>query len=150
VLPLLLLLSVPYALLWGPRVAAAQMALSLAVALVTVEWLFLGFAKVPFTCTYLPGKANLRATWPKYAAVFLVYCGLLPRLARLLLPSPVAFVSSMGLLLAAWCCLVWLRRRQAAAAGLVFDDAADPHVIVLGLSWRPPAGRPDLGTPPAL
>jgi hypothetical protein len=78
VLPLLGLLAIPYAVLWGPLAAGAHVALALAVALVTSEWLFLGFPKIPFTCTYQPGKANLRVTWPKYFAIFVVYCGLLP------------------------------------------------------------------------
>ena len=36
--------------------AAAHLLLALAVALVTIEWLFLGFPKIPFTCTYQPGR----------------------------------------------------------------------------------------------
>ena len=139
VLPLLVLLAIPYALLWGPVMAAAHLLLALTVALVTIEWLFLGFPKVPFTCTYQPGRANLRVTWPKYAAIFFVYCGLLPRLAPPLLASRVAYVTGVALLLLARLCLVRRRDRQSAASRLVFDDEADPRVIVLGLEWRLPA-----------
>ena len=116
VLPLLVLLAGPYTVLWGPAMAAAHLVLALAVALVTVEWLFLGFPKIPFTCTYLPGKANLRVTWPKYAAIFFVYCGLVPRLAAWLLPRPVAYLGSLGLLLIAWLWLVRERTRRRGAA----------------------------------
>ena len=139
VLPLLVLLAVPYAVLWGPVAATAHLVLALAVALVTIEWLFLGFPKVPFTCTYQPGRANLRVTWPKYAAVFFVYCGLLPSLAPRLLASRAAYVTSVGLLVLATLWLGRRRDRQGAASGLVFDEEADPHVIVLGLQWRRPA-----------
>jgi hypothetical protein len=131
VLPLLGLLAVPYVVFWGPAAVAAHLVLALSVALVTVEWLFLGFPKVPFTCTYQPGKANLRVTWPKPLAIFFAYCGLLPRLAAWVEGRPVAYGLSLGLLLLAWRCLVLLRERTAPR--LVFDDAAHPQVTVLGL-----------------
>ena len=140
VLPLLALLAVPYAFLWGPIAAAAHLALALLVALVTVEWLFAGFPKVPFTCTYQPGKANLRVTWPRHAAIFVVYCGLLPSLAARVEAHPVPYALTLGLLLVVW---RWLVRpaRQARQGRLVFDDAAAPSLTVLDLEWRERADR---------
>jgi hypothetical protein len=141
VLPLLVLLVMPYAVYWGPVGAAAHLVLALAVALVTLEWLFLGFPKVPFTCTYQPGKANLRITWPKHLAVFVLYCGVLPSLASRVETRPVAWAVSVGVLLVAWAWLARRRDRQSAEARLVFDDAADPHLTILGLEWREAADR---------
>jgi hypothetical protein len=43
--------------------------LCLAVGLVNTDWLFLGFRKISFTCSYLPGKADLRRSWPLAALV---------------------------------------------------------------------------------
>ena len=137
VAPLLLLMAVPYGVLWGPAVAALHLLLGLAVALVTVEWLFLGFPKIPFTCTYLPGKANLRVTWPRHAAVFFLYCGLVPRLGAWLLTHPLAYGASLALLFVAWRALARRREEEGRARLLVFDEKADPHVTVLGLEWRP-------------
>ena len=141
VLPLLVLLAIPYAASWGPMAAAAHLLLALAVALVTIEWLFLGFPKVPFTCTYQPGKANLRVTWPRYFAVFVLYCAVLPSLASRVEARPVAWAVSVGALLVAWAWLARLREGRAAAGRLVFDDAAHPHLTVLGLEWRERADR---------
>jgi hypothetical protein len=141
VLPLLVLLAIPYAVGWGPVAAARHLLLALAVALVTIEWLFLSFPKIPFTCTYQPGKANLRVTWPKHAAVFVLYCGVVPRLAARVEAAPAACVVSLGLLLLAWRGLVRLRERQARQERLVFDDAAAAPVTVLGLEWRAAADR---------
>jgi hypothetical protein len=141
VLPLFGLMAVPYALVLGPLAAAAHLVLALAVALVTSEWLFLGFAKVPFTCTYQPGKARLRVTWPKYAAIFAVYCGLLPRLSVRLLASPTAWAMSVALLLVAWLLLVRVRDQEARASALVFDDAADPYLLLLTLERPVPRSR---------
>jgi hypothetical protein len=136
VLPLLLLLAIPYGVFWGPGPAAVHLLLGLAVALLTVEWLFQGFPKIPFTCTYQPGKANLRVTWPKHAAVFFLYCGVLPTIAARVETRPVELVVAAGLLLVAWRWLVGMRERQARETRLVFDDAAPDPVTVLGLEWR--------------
>jgi hypothetical protein len=141
VLPLLGLLSVPYAALWGPVAAAAHLTLALAVALVTAEWLFLGFQKVPFTCSYQPGKANLRVTWPRHAAIFVVYCGLLPSLAARVEAHPPAYVVSLGFLLLAWRWLARRRDRESLSGRLVFDDAAASPLTVLDLEWRERADR---------
>jgi hypothetical protein len=132
---------VPYALVLSPLAVAAHLGLALAVALVTSEWLFLGFEKVPFTCTYQPGKAHLRVTWPKYAAIFVVYCGLLPRLSVRLLASPTAWAVSVALLLVAWFLLVRVRDRQARASRLVFDDAAHPYFLLLTFERPVPQSR---------
>jgi hypothetical protein len=132
VLPLLGTLAVLYVAFWGPARAAALVGLGLAVALVTVEWLFLGFPKVPFACTYLPGAANLRVTWPKHAAVFFVYCGVLPALAARLLASPPAYVVAVSLLLG----VRWALARAADRSRpprLVFDQEAHRFVTGLGL-----------------
>jgi hypothetical protein len=141
VLPLLALLAVPYTILWGPMTAAAHLALALLVALVSVEWLFLSFPKIPFTCTYQPGKANLRITWPQHAAVFVLYCGLLPRLASRVEERPLARAVCLALLLVAWWLLVRWRERRAPAGRLVFDDAAASPLTVLELEWRERADR---------
>jgi hypothetical protein len=141
VLPLLLLLAIPYVLFWPLVTAAAHLLLGLAVALVTIEWLFLGFPKIPFTSTYQPGKANLRVTWPKHAAVFVLYCGVVPSVAARVEARPLAWTATMALLLAAWRWLARVRDRQAREVRLVFDDAAAPPVTVLGLEWRAAADR---------
>jgi hypothetical protein len=145
VLPLLALAAVPYAAVLGVGKAAALLALALAVALATVEWMFLGFAKVPFTCTYQPGKARLRVTWPKYAAIFAVYCALLPTFAARLLANPPGWAATLAALLVSWRVLAARRDRQARAHPLVFDDAPSPSLTLLNLE-RPSAVRRPAGS----
>jgi hypothetical protein len=132
--PVLALLGMGYAILWGPCRALAHLALALAIARVSVAWLFLGFSKVPFTCTYQPGKANLRVSWPGYAATFLLYCGVLPALAEQVLHSPPAYAVAMLALLAAREALVRLDNRALARAGeLSFEDREPSAVTGLEL-----------------
>jgi hypothetical protein len=135
VVPVLLALAPAYAVGLGLARAALLLALALAVALTTVEWLFLGFPKIPFTCTYLPGGANLRLTWPKHVAVFLVYCAALPAASARLLGHPGSGLAVLGLLIAAWAALRRAGQRRRPPA-LVFDQKAPAGVTQLGLEWR--------------
>ncbi len=134
VLPLLALTAAPHALLWNAGFALAHSALAFGVALVTVEWLFFGFAKIPFTCSYLPGRAKLRTTWPKALAIAILYCGVLPELLARALRRPAAWLALLVLLIAVWQGLVaWRARRARRGEPLVFDEKAVPLVTSLDL-----------------
>ncbi len=134
VLPVLGLAFVAYVLLWGFGLALAHVAWALALALVTIEWLFFGFRKIPFTCSYQPGKARLRANWPTALLIAPVYCGALPELSAWALRRPAAWLVGLALLVAAWRGLAsihaWERQRRDA---LVFDDKPIPLLTRLGL-----------------
>ncbi len=132
--PVLAALAVPYAVLWGPARTFAYLALAWAVARVTIEWLFAGFSKVPFTCTYQPGKAKLRVLWPKYALVFLLYCAGLPALTEWLLLRPLAYAIAFVVLVLAREALAWvIQRRLARDGSLVFEDRAPAYITRLEL-----------------
>jgi hypothetical protein len=132
--PLLALLAVPYVALWGPLRTLAYLALAAGLAALTVEWLFLGFSKIPFTCTYQPGKANLRVTWPKHAAVFLLYCWALPPLAQWLLSESARCLSAVVVLVVAREALARAGERSLMRDGrLIFVDDAPAAVTTLSL-----------------
>ena len=132
--PVLAGLSVPYLGLWGPWRAIAHLVFAWALAGVTCEWLFLGFSKVPFTCSYRPDRARLRLTWPRHAAVFFVYCAALPALASWLLERPHYYAAALVLLLVAREASKRVGRRLLARDGrLVFDDKAPASLTTLEL-----------------
>jgi hypothetical protein len=133
VLPLLLPLALTGWLLWGTATALPLALLALAIALVTAEWLFAGFTKIPFTCSYLPGKANLRASWPVIAVVALTYCVALPELLRWALAEWSAWLSLLALLVAVWGGLLGLSRQHGQRSSLTFDERAAPLVTQLRL-----------------
>ncbi|MGQ0733798.1 MAG: hypothetical protein ACT4QD_09100 [Acidobacteriota bacterium] len=78
VLPMLAVLLPFYALVLGPTLALLHAALGLAGAVVLLEALVLGYAKVPFTCTYIPYE-NMKALAPIYAIAFVVGASLFAR-----------------------------------------------------------------------
>ena len=133
VLPILAATFVVQLVLWGLGVALPLLLLGLAVGLVTAEWLFLGFGKIPFTCSYLPGKANLRASWPAVAAVVAIYCIVLPEIVRRALGQRGVWLGLWALLMLLWFGLLALARRRELREPLVFDERAVPLLTELRL-----------------
>ncbi len=134
IVPLLLVIGVFSLVTWGLAIAAAHIALVLLGALATLELAFLGFEKVPFTCSYVPGRAQLRARWPLYLLIGLFYCAVLPRIEALVLRSSVAVVAALVLLGAGVWALQRTRESLAARApGPVFDERPPAFVTRLEL-----------------
>jgi hypothetical protein len=105
-----------------------------AVATLLVEALMFRFQKLPFTCTYVPGAANLRSFWAAYVGAFLVYATLVPAFGAWLVRNPLA----VPLVAAAAGAVVVLRRRSEAADAarrpLVFEDEEPAGVLRLDLN----------------
>ncbi len=59
---------------WGWSTALRFSLLQTLCAVVLAEWLFLRFPKLPFTCSYLPGKADLKCRWSVYVVLFRRVC----------------------------------------------------------------------------
>ncbi len=131
VAPILGALFVPAAWVWGLLPALLHTAFAAALALLTIEGLFASLSRIPFTCSYRPGKANLRATWPLHAALAILYCGLLPELAARALERPLVSAALTAALLGGRELLA--RRHRRHAPPLLFDDEAPPVVTGLGL-----------------
>lgn len=109
----LLVLSVPvYALLWGWPVALVHMVVCLLLSLILVELLLARFPKIPFTCTYVPGGANLTYAWAFYWVAFSTYAYTMASIEWLCLRRPLSTAVFCAVLAGLW----WLlaaRRREA-------------------------------------
>jgi hypothetical protein len=134
VAPLFLALSPFYFVLWRPGVALAHILFSVTISLLLIETLTMEFRKIPFTCSYPPGKANVTLLWIAYWAAFLVYAfsmanleSWMVRRPRRLIPFYLVVAIIFGFF--AW----WRRRMDSVGVALVFDDAADPAILTLGL-----------------
>ncbi|HVO98540.1 MAG TPA: hypothetical protein VMT15_10765 [Bryobacteraceae bacterium] len=140
VAPLFVFLSPVYFILFSPGAALAHLIFSVAITLLLVEALVMEFRKIPFTCSYPPGKANVTILWVAYWIGFLVYAFSMARMESWMVRKPlrlIPFYAAVALALTGfeW----WRRRADAVGVALVFDDAADPAVLTLGLgeiAWR--------------
>lgn len=82
-----------YVLAWGWRAAGAHMVFAGLLSLLLIEILLLGLDKIPFTCTYLPGKANLRLLIIPYLFAFTTYAYTMTALELRLMRNPVLFAA---------------------------------------------------------
>jgi hypothetical protein len=125
-----------YGLLWGWSAAVRHLVLVLLILLVVVEFLVREFQKAPFTCSFLPGKANLKAKFGWYAVLFLVLAFAIGTVENGLVRTPAQYwkgVLALSLVLAyrAWRRHQWERR----LAGLMYEERANLVVSLdLGLS----------------
>jgi hypothetical protein len=132
VIPLVAAAAVVQAPLWGAGVTVPLALICLVIGLATAEWMFLGFGRIPFTCSYRPGKANLRASWPIAAGVAFVYCVALPEVVAQAIADGKAWRTLLVLLGLLWACFFLLARRSGRGAP-VFDDRPPPYVTELRL-----------------
>ena len=119
--------------------AAGHLLMLALIGLLAIEVSLIGFAKLPFTCSFLPGKANLQYVfWGSVVGamlilLFAISCEL-PALA-----SAVRFAVLAVLTAAAVVALrLWNRARECEAE-LYFEEKPEAPLITLGLAVNPRA-----------
>ena len=124
-----------YSVLWGWAPAFMHLVFSLMLSLILVELLLLSFRKIPFTCSFPSGKANITVLGFFYWFAFTTYAYTMATFERWLLQDDFQWIIFLGLALLALGALV--RRRNIMLArgfSIVYEDAASPEVQTLGLS----------------
>ncbi len=135
VAPLFLAMAPLYFLLWPPAVAFAHLVFSITLSLLLVEALLFEFWKIPFTCSYPPGKANVTLLWIFYWVGFTTYAYSMATLEAWMVLRPSRLIGFYAIAAGLWGWFQWQRRRwDQVGFTLVFEDAADPAVRTLGLS----------------
>lgn len=121
--------------LWPWRAAAGHLAVLALIALILGELCLRGFHKIPFTCSYLPGKSQVHLAI--LGAFFLIMFLILSvKYERKALDEPALFVPALIGLAVVWACLMWRSATHANSgeAEVRFEEAAVPAVLVLGLN----------------
>jgi hypothetical protein len=134
VAPLFVALAPVYFITWKPGVAVANLLFSVTISLVLIEMLTMEFRKIPFTCSYPPGKTNMPLLWAGYWLAFLIYAFEMAKMESWMVKRPsrlIPFYVVVAILFAGfeW----WRRRADSVGVALIFEDAADPAVLTLGL-----------------
>lgn len=123
-----------YGLLWGWGYAARHLLMVVLILLLVLEYLMRGFPKIPFTCSFLPGKANLKATIGIYAATFVFFAFLVTSIELALLRAGAGYwigagVIALVLVYRAWRRNAWERRLK----GFVYEERPDWALASLDL-----------------
>jgi hypothetical protein len=135
IVPLFCVLSPFYFVLWPPGVAFAHLLFSVTISVLLAEALVLDFWKIPFTCSYPPGKANITVLWIFYWAAFTTYAYSMASLEAWMVLRPRRLVLFYLAAAVVWWGFERFRRRgDAIGFTLMFEDAPDPIVRTLGLS----------------
>jgi hypothetical protein len=133
VVPVVAISAAIYGAMWPWWKAIAHLGFIAAIGLLLVEVALWEWNKVPFACTYLPGKANLKV-------MFGVYWGLLWFLSQFVilveeraLKTPAGYALLMAITLAAWLRVAYLASAaRADFSGLRFEEEPEPVVTSLG------------------
>lgn len=99
--------------LWGLPVGAMHALFCAVLVVLLAEVLSLGLDKVPFTCTYMPGKGKIVKLWPLYLTIFSFYTGGMASLETQLFRRG-GFAKAIVIFLALAATASFFRRRRAA------------------------------------
>jgi hypothetical protein len=91
--PLFVLVFVFYGYLWGWMAGLLHGLFGLTASVLLMEALFFSYLKVPFACTFVPGKAKVHVYWLPYVIGFFLYASFLSWLERLLFSHPRYFLN---------------------------------------------------------
>jgi hypothetical protein len=127
------LISLPATIaILGPIRAFAITALGASVALLAFERLFRHWRKLPFTCSYLPGKQPAWLLMLR-SSLAMIYLAAVPQLLLSASADAAAFLALFTLLIA----LAWrwraTRLREWQESSLLYVEAHDPDLFALGL-----------------
>lgn len=135
VIPLSALTLLVYALLWDLRASLLAVLFGSLLSLILTELLLYSFRKIPFTCSHLPGKANLPLMGAIYWLVFAFYAYLMASLEKWMFNEPVAWIVVLGIEVIILNRIIAHRNRSLARGpGVEYEDQPIPAVQTLGLS----------------
>ncbi len=138
------LASAVFALAYRPLLqVAAHLVILALLGFILADLNLLGFYKVPFTCSYLPGKSNIQFSFWLFIIVFvpLTLLGAIHELKALYHPSQFACIV---LALAAGAVGLWaFNRHRSLSAVLYFEELPEEILTTLRLmSFPPPTPAP--------
>jgi len=123
-----------YAVLWEWPAALEQLILNVMLSLILIELLLMNFRKIPFTCSYQPGKANLAVLGIAYWFAFATYAYTMAALERWLLQDGVRWIVFVMLTAAVFGGLVlWRKTTLVDGLKIIYEDEPNPDVLTLGL-----------------
>lgn len=122
---------------WQP--AARHLAFLALAGWVLVEFSLVRFYKVPFTCSYLPGKTNIQVIFWGFVFVFFILGFTLETCELGALPRLPQYLTLMILTVAAAAGLYAFNRVKASSAVLYFEELPPEIITRLGLFYVPPA-----------
>jgi hypothetical protein len=132
--PMLALLTPLHVILWGWPAGALHVLYATVVAALLIDLLLALFNRLPFTCPVVPGRADLKSTWPLYILAYLLYVTALAAVELWLLSQPARFIFFFAAAALAKVGLLFYQRAQLTHDySFEFNARPDPVVRTLEL-----------------
>jgi len=113
---------------------AAHLAVLAVLGAILVELCLIRFYKVPFTCSYLPGKTNVQLAFWGFVIVLVVVLIPSAEFEMAALRQPGKYALMLSLLVGAAVALFAHNNRQAKSAVIYFEEIPEEVITTLGLS----------------
>ncbi len=134
VTPVAIAVLLAYPFLLDGETALVHAAYCSLLSLIMVEALLWRLEKLPFTCSYVPGRVPVVALLAGYWLAFMLYTHLMAYLEGVMLHSRLATAICLSGLLSAWCGLAAYRKRaRRESLGFLFHQEPEPVVCTLNL-----------------
>lgn len=134
VLPVWLVSAAFFSLLWPWRLALAHQVVLLLLGMILSELSLHRFHKIPFTCSYMPGKGNLQFVFWAFALILLPLIHAAARLEFELLDRPIALCLAVVFLTVILACARTYNRVTARdLKEIQFDEVPEPEIVGLHL-----------------
>lgn len=134
VIPVWTVMAAIFFRLWPWRAAAEHMVVLAILGVLVGECTLIGFQKIPFTCSYLPGKTKFHMTsLAAFGQILLMSQG--AETERNSFDNPVLYAWILGGLLAVTAVVWWYNSAHAGSEAFVvqFEDVETPTIQGLGL-----------------
>jgi len=132
ILPLFVVLFVFYVFLWGWMNALFFCLYGFAVSSLAVEIIFIGHRKIPFTCSYLPGKGKMHIFWIVYLASLISYVSIMSLGAYVLLLNPSDFIYFFAIVAILFIIIRFVQNRLLLQkAEIIYEEEPEPVLMTL-------------------
>jgi len=132
-LPIFAFFFVVFFILWGAETSLYHSAFCLFLSSFVMFLLFVDLNKIPFTCTYLPGKEKIHLLWLFYFILFISYLTSFSGLEYKMLMHPTDFITFYVVLLLLYLALkVFQNFYMYKRIKIIYED--NPEPVMIGLT----------------
>ncbi|HPT25752.1 MAG TPA: hypothetical protein PLZ95_04975 [Bryobacteraceae bacterium] len=126
-----------FAKAWGEETALQMAALHSLVIAVLVRALYGRYHQIPFTCPYVPDKANLRIRLGWYVLAYLFAVALVSRAVASVLQGATSWATLASLLVISYQVSAWRAKRHGSTMEtVIFHEDAPPTLTMLEIEQR--------------
>jgi len=130
--PLFALVFIFFSFLYGWDIGFLHFLYGVVLGGLFIEVLFLRFHKIPFACSYLPGKAKVHFFWLVYFVAFVLYVSLISRIELALLQKPSLFFLFLGISFFTFLGLrIYQNNYLFNKWQITYEDKPDPVMVTL-------------------